>query len=703
MTNLQQTDPSEKRRKQEAARKRKARSTQSDIGKIDPITDLERREACKEDFGKFCKTYLPEVFNLDWSSSHLLAITRIEEAVLVGGSFAFAMPRGSGKSSLSRAAVLWAILYNHSRFTYLIGANASKGEDALDTIKAWIRYVDLIADDFPEVCQAIQALNGVAQRASSQKSEGVPTELEWVSDCVVLPTVGFPPNHPDYEEGEKCHTAGAIVSVCGLDASGIRGSTHTTTSGAIVRPDLVIVDDPQTDQSAASPTQVEQRYDLISGAVLKMVGPGVKMRGIIPCTIIKRGDLAHKVLDRKECPFWRGSVTKLMPSMPVNMELWDAYFAVYEKCLLSEPLNMQPANDFYIENREDLEEGVEHSWPQRFNPDEVCAIQNGMNLYYQDKSSFMAEMQNEPIDDSATLLMLTVDEIKEKQSSYHRLQVPDTAAYITGHIDVHKEILYYTLVAWSQNFSGTVIDYGEWPDQKRRIYSHRDVKPGLSDVSSLKSEEERIYEGLENLKAFLDSRDYQKPDGTSLFISKCLIDRGYKTDIVDQFCRDNSPIYQGMSGMGVKAGQKQLVESVAKDTLVKGFHWIVRPNPKYNRVQWVLADVNFWKAFMHERLIVGMGGSGCLDLFFHRDGARSHEMYAEHLRSEIYDTVYSDRTGRRVKEWQKLPNRDNHFLDTLVGSCVAGSMMGCELETIDMSAVSEKKKKITRSPFTGFK
>jgi len=702
MTKPQQTDTSEQRRKSEAARKRKARSQQSDIGKIDPIVDLDRREACKSDFGRFCKTYLPEVFALDWSESHLLAITRIEEAVLVGGSFAFAMPRGSGKSSLSRAAVLWAILYNHSRFTYLIGANASKGEDALDTIKAWIRYVEIIAEDFPEVCQAIQALNGVAQRASSQKSNGVPTELEWVSDCVVLPTVQFPPNHPEYKDGENCHTSGAIISVCGLDASGIRGSTHTTTSGAIVRPDLVIVDDPQTDQSAASPTQVAQRYDLISGAVLKMVGPGVKMRGIIPCTIIKRGDLAHKVLDRKECPFWGGAVTKLMPSMPVNMNLWDSYFAVYEKCLLSEPLDMQPANDFYLANREGLEEGATHSWPQRFNPDEVCAIQNAMNLYYQDKASFMAEMQNEPIDDSASLLMLTVDEIKNKQSTYQRLQVPDTAAYLTCHIDVHKEILYYSLVAWSQNFSGTVIDYRAWPDQKRRVFLHRDTKPGLSDVSSLKSEEERIYEGLDNLKSFLEHREYQKPDGTNLYISKCLIDRGYKTDIVDQFCRDNSPIYQGMSGMGVKAGQKQLVESVAKDTLVKGFHWIVRPNPKYNRVQWVLADVNFWKAFMHERLIVGQGGSGCLDLFFHKDGPRSHEMYAEHLRSEIYDTVYSDRTGRRVKEWQRLTNRDNHYLDTLVGCCVAGSMMGCELETIDMAAVSEKKKKITRTPFKGF-
>jgi hypothetical protein len=158
-----------------------------------------------------------------------------------------------------------------------------------------------------------------------------------------------------------------------------------------------------------------------------------------------------------------------------------------------------------------------------------------------------------------------------------------------------------------------------------------------------------------------------------------------------------------MTGMGVKASQKILTEMMNKDTLVKGYHWAVRPNAKYNSVQWVLADVNFWKGFTHERLIVGAGGSGSLDLFFHKDGPRGHEMYAEHLRSEYYDTIYSDRTGRRVKEWQKILNKDNHFFDTLVGCCVAGSMLGCELQNIDMAAIAETKKKIKRTEFKGFK
>lgn len=688
--------------KRDAERKRRERAQATDIGEIDPIADVERRESCKLDFGLFCKTYLgDEVFQLNWSTSHLTAIQRIEEAVLKNGNFAFAMPRGSGKSSLSRAAVLWSVLYGHSKFAYLIGANSSKGEEALDAVKIWLRYVDKIVGDFPEISQAINALNGVAQRATSQKCLGNPTEIEWSGNCVVLPTVPFPKNHPNYKKGENADTSGTVIKVCGLDASGIRGSTHTTTKGYIVRPDFVVLDDPQTDLSARSDTQVDQRLTLINGAVLKLCGPSDKMRAIIPCTIIRKQDLAHRVLDRKQSPFWRGITTKLMPEMPVNMEAWDNYFAVYEKCLLADSLDMSLANDYYVDNRDVLDEGAVHSWPERKAPDEISAVQSAMNLYYQDRETFFAELQNQPIDDSIGLAMLSIEEIQAKQATYDRMVVPDRAAYITCHIDVHKSILYYSLVAWEQNFTGTVIDYGAWPDQSRRIFGHRDLNRTLADICGFESEEEHIYNGLESLGEFLLGRSYQKPDGSELVLSKVLIDRGYKGETVEQFCRDQSGVFQSMAGMGVRASQKTLTESAAKDTIVKGFHWLVKPSSRYGKLNWVLADVNFWKTFLHERFIVGQGGKGCLDLF--RDNPRVHEMFASHMRSETYDQLYSDKTGRRVKEWALTPNKDNHYFDTMVGNCVAASMLGCQLESVDMKAIADKKRVIRKKKFEGFK
>lgn len=38
-------------------------------------------------------------------------------------------------------------------------------------------------------------------------------------------------------------------------------------------------------------------------------------------------------------------------------------------------------------------------WPERFNHDELSAIQHAMNLKLQDEAAFFAEYQNEPLDD----------------------------------------------------------------------------------------------------------------------------------------------------------------------------------------------------------------------------------------------------------------------------------------------------------------
>jgi len=77
-----------------------------EIGAIPPIEDVERRARCANSLQAFCETYNPDAFYLGWSDDHLRAIARIEEAVQYGALYAFAMPRGAGKTSLCRMASL---------------------------------------------------------------------------------------------------------------------------------------------------------------------------------------------------------------------------------------------------------------------------------------------------------------------------------------------------------------------------------------------------------------------------------------------------------------------------------------------------------------------------------------------------------------------------------------------------------------------
>ena len=66
--------------------------------------------------------------------------------------------------------------------------------------------------------------------------------------------------------------------------------------GQTVRPSLVVLDDPQTDESARSLSQCATRESILAGAILGLAGPGKKISGIMPCTVIRPGDMADNIL-----------------------------------------------------------------------------------------------------------------------------------------------------------------------------------------------------------------------------------------------------------------------------------------------------------------------------------------------------------------------------------------------------------------------
>lgn len=88
-----------------------------DIGELPAVVDAVRRQKAADSFQYFCEAYFPLTFHLAWSDDHRRVIAKIEEAVLYGGLFALAMPRGSGKTTIAECACLWAILFGHRQVT----------------------------------------------------------------------------------------------------------------------------------------------------------------------------------------------------------------------------------------------------------------------------------------------------------------------------------------------------------------------------------------------------------------------------------------------------------------------------------------------------------------------------------------------------------------------------------------------------------
>ena len=659
--------------REDAARRSSERSLEGrDIGELPAVENQERKESCRNDFKLFCETYFPEVYQLEWSDDHLRAIAKIQKSVLEGGLFALAMSRGSGKSSLTETAAIWAMLYGHREFVVLVGASESAALEMLDSIKTEFEVNEHIAADFPEVSYPIAKLEGIANRCAGQLYKGERTRITWTANEIVLPTIA------------GAASSGVIVRVAGITGR-IRGMKYKKPDGRTIRPEFVVIDDPQTSESADSVEQTRKRVRVLAGDILGLAGPGKKIAGIMPCTVIRPGDMAEQILDKTKHPEWNGERCKMIYQFPRNDELWERY-ADLRADELRECGTFERATEFYREHRAEMDEGAVVSWPDRYNYDEISAIQHAMNLKLTDEAAFWAEYQNEPLpEDLGTDEQLTVDGIVNKLNGHAQRTVPVSANHVTMFIDVQKTLLFYVVCAWDDDFTGYVIDYGAWPDQRRRYFTLGEANPTLQAKFPRSGLEGCLYGGLKALTEDYLSREFTRDDGAAMRIEKCLVDAnwGQSTDVVYQFCRESAfaNVIIPSHGKYIGASSKPMSEYKKAVGDRVGHNWRM-PNIRGKRaVRHVVFDTNYWKSFVASRLLESMGDRGSLSLWGR--SSEAHMLFAEHLTAEY--RVKTEGRGRRVEEWKMRPEgADNHWWDGLVGCAVAASMTGCVLEGTDV-------------------
>ncbi len=671
----------------ERARQRNAMLSFSgrDIGDLPPVADPARKERAARDFRYFCETYFPQTFHLKWSDDHLKVIAKIEQAVLEGGLFAMAMPRGSGKTSLCETACLWALVYGHRGFVALVGSDEEHAAGMLESIKAELENSEILGADFPEVCHPIRSLEGIHQRASGQLYQGKQTHIGWTAREIVLPTIS------------GSTASGSIIRVAGITGR-IRGMKHKRVDGVSVRPSLVLIDDPQTDESARSPSQCANRERILAGAILGLAGPGKKIAGLMTLTVVRPDDLADRILDREKHPQWQGERTKMVYAFPGREALWQRYAEIRAEGLRSDR-GIKAATEFYKQHRTAMDEGAVVAWPERFNHDELSALQHAMNLKLQNEAAFFAEYQNEPLPEvQATDDLLTPDQIAAKVSGHQRGQVPLGCTRLTMFVDVQGKALFYLVAAWEDDFTGYVIDYGTEPDQKAPggYFTLRDLRRTLATAAPRAGVEGAIYAGLERLIGATVAREWRRDDGAMVRIDRCLIDAnwGSSTDVVYQFCRQSAhaSVLMPSHGRYVGASSIQFSDYKRKRGERIGLNWRVPVVTGKRAVRHVVFDTNYWKSFVHARLAVPMGDPGCLSLFGSKP--ESHRLIAEHLTSEY--RVKTEGRGRTVDEWKlRVDGLDNHWLDCLVGAAVAASMHGAVLFGTDAEATPRRRLRLS--------
>ncbi|HUW31343.1 MAG TPA: terminase gpA endonuclease subunit [Planctomycetota bacterium] len=694
------------RRSRQGARQRAETHSGQDIGALPDVEDWARRLACGDSFRLFCETYFAPAFWRPWSADHLRVIAKIERCILEGGLFAFAMPRGSGKTTLARSAGLWAVLYGYRPFVCLIGAADDRAKELLLPIKKGALENDMLLADFPDAVHALRALENSSKRQLQQHCNGRLTHVHWGQNKLVFPTIDEEDLPAALREAglTVSPSCGSIITVTSLDAN-MRGQQHTRADGTVIRPALVMLDDPQTRESARSMDQTKKRLELLNGDVLGMAGPGEQISALMTCTKMYEGDLADTVLDHEKYPEWESECTKLVYEFPTDEKprkdgdsrpkLWEQYFEVRRT------KGKAAATEFYRERQAAMDAGAQVAWPARFGSktgksDEISAIQHAMNLRQKvGREAFAAEYQNEPCVQQTSDQILTVEQVLANLSGHNRGDVPPACTKLTMFIDVHDKLLFYAVCAWQEDFTGYVVDYGVFPDQRRPVFTLADTTHILRGAFPTAGTDGAIQAGMERLVAAYLARDWNR-GGSLMRIDRLLVDMGYKPNIVAAVKQKAGGSAMMLAkGVGIRASRKPIAEYARRPGETIGHYWYVPNVRKTGQFPHVLVDVNYWKRFVHEAFATVPGDRGCLSLWG-KDG-KAHELLAEHVaRSEKCVEVIGP--GGVVREWTPWPTRpDNHWFDCLVGCAAAASMVGIKTIGQDAALPDRQRKRYTQA------
>jgi hypothetical protein len=650
---------------------------EAEIGDIPFVGNQERRDRCRLDLHRFLCDYFPHTTGLKpFSEDQIAAIKRLEIGILEGGSRVInAFPRGFGKTTISENAALWAVLYGHRRFVPIIGADENAAKSNIESLKTELQINEALSEDFPEACWPIAALENKSQRCRSQTCGGELTHIGWSADQIVFATVRK-------QDGTLYESSGAIILARGVTGR-VRGMAHKRPDGAKQRPDFVILDDIQTDESASSPTQCFKRLEAIQKAVLRLGGHNEQLACVMNCTCICEGDIVDQLLDHKKHPEWEGQRIAMLSQRATDEELWLGQYADIRRTYNPEdPRDRKRAiaesTEFYIANREAMDTGAVATWEYCYSTGEVSAIQHAYNILIDDgEHVFASECQNQPMRFTAhgSGEFISSREMQRTRTTIDMMPSRDIEIVGFG-VDVQERCAYYTILGASESFKIQPLAYGQWPVQSRGLIPYEQVTINtFQNQYPDCSVEKAIENGLVELFDELGARVFTREDGVDIEALQGCCDANYQTEAVMRAIRRSK--YAGRIlptfGRGFRATDKPMLHSERVDgekrSRDNAIPWRMTPDSVVLGRRIVKFCANSVKTFLHRRISSPTGGDGSFELL---NG--DHRIYCDQLCESEYPVKAEGPYGT-VFEWKPRPTRpDNHLLDTTCNAIVALSL-----------------------------
>lgn len=643
---------SERSRKTAEAINAKTAASQ-EVGPLPPIANPGRRERCKTDLVAFCREYFGPTFYLEFAPYQITMLERFQHVTLHSGKDCHAVRRGGLKSTCARAASIWAAIYGHRKLIVLVGATDDKSNEHRENFFALMASSTKLQDDFPELIPLL------AKWKQPKKQFRLDGRLLTLHPKDERGRIVF----PDIHDSPSCQVHVAPYSLMATDVSGL---SFVDRNGVSVRPDLLIFDDVQTPQSAGSPLMTEEREEQITKTFLGLAGLGQKIAAIMVCTVRQHQDLSEHFLNRKRHPDWFGQVHKSVLKFPERSDLWDMYATKLGQGATPEE-GKEQAQEFYRQNKADMDAGGKVAWELDKLPDEISALQSMMTIRAVDPEFFRREIQQEgtaPVNSSG--MKLESSGILSRLSRVRRGVVPEECSRVTAFIDSSDQVLWWMVCAWQKDFSGVIVDYGTWPDQGRPVFYKSDLVRRISQEKPGASWEEAFAHAHNELERDLIER-FPELD----LVLKDWSDGGQKPRIESQVSASaNRSRIRPSKGFAPRPGRKpvHMWGDQHRDRQT-GAYWVEKRTEGIHHVQY---DVNIWKSHAARRLLTTIGAPSAVLL--PGDDERANRLLAEHFTAENPKSVSYD--GATGVAWELIVGRDNDWWDCYVGCNVAASICG---------------------------
>ena len=313
----------------------------------DKKVQRDRVKRCRQDLEFFGVTYFPHYLDTPPSQLHRYFSARYPQMVMracetgEGDREADAAPRGNAKSTWTTLILpLWCAAYKHRIFPLIVSETAAQSVDFISFIKAELETNERLKQDFPDLC-----------------GEGP----VWQASQIIT------------RNGVKIRGVGA--------GQKLRGMRHGSR-----RPDLVIGDDLENDESVESPDQRKKLEKWFFKALMKIGQPDTVY--IVVGTILHYDSLLSNLLKK---PGWKGQKFKAILKWSQS-RLWDAWESLFADITIGKEEAEHRADDFFAQHRDEMLAGTEVLWQAREDYYYLMKMRTSEGRAY-----FDSEKQNDPI------------------------------------------------------------------------------------------------------------------------------------------------------------------------------------------------------------------------------------------------------------------------------------------------------------------